>query len=70
MPPHFRNVPPPIGLNQCKAQFEPHHKLKHTYDNGFGNYSYLIDHCKGIWSPPKMLGDISFVNNDFVVNPS
>jgi hypothetical protein len=26
---------------------------------------YLIDHCKGIWTPPKVLGDISFVNDDF-----
>lgn len=68
--PTFQECPPPIGLNQCKAQFEPYHKLKHTYDNGFGNYSYLTDHCKGIWSPPKVLGDSSFVNDDFLVNPS
>jgi hypothetical protein len=37
--PTFQECPPPIGVNQCKAQFEPYHKLKHTYDNGFANYS-------------------------------
>lgn len=70
MPPHLRNAPHPLALTSVKHNLNLIISLNILMIMGLEIIVYLMDHCKGIWSPPKVLGDISFANHDFVVNPS
>lgn len=64
--PHISRMSPhPLALTSVKPNLNLIISLNILMIMGLEIIVYLIDHCKGIWSPPKVLGDISFVNDDF-----